>query len=566
MTKSKMNWLINAYNNNELEYSIHNTGEKKGTIVMPTGTGKSGKVYEDILWHIDHAKEGEKIVFNLSAPILKLEAQFVNDLFSVLKEVPKFKKMFDDGEFEFYINSSSDGDVYECDEILDVNRFFEIENFQKSKAHFAIVASCHKSLPKFANKIDFLSSFSTVINYIDEAHLVINEVSKDSLYDKLSAEDKVRYDNFPKICEKSDYLYALTATPDIYITEMINNSKGYTAADADRKYIINIYARDAIKKNIILPVYIHDSRVSDGDDVYKITPQICANFMDTVKKDNENIYHKILITCSDTNHLIELQDGLSKMGYNTFSTCAKHGGKSTIDGDCEDVDPIAFINEVDSYEGDCFVLHIKQLTQGIDIKSLTDAIYYNSCSLDNKQKRRLIQMIGRILRPAAGERGMDEENRTKKHGNVLLLIKDEAYDTICKDMYNFLLLYYGRDGVKAFKLSTSTSHAHAGAAAGIFHLGTDMAGDYFDFFEESISQMKINMDKYIRDQIMPRYKLHLRLMGKSTTGRKIIPRLYADMKKRFHECDGSEYGLGAVISDVEFMEAVQELFDYYEID
>lgn len=568
MGKSKMNWLVDAYKSGKLNYKIHNTGEKKGTIVMPTGTGKSGVVYEDILWHIDHAEPGEKIIFNLSAPILKLEAQFVNDLFSVLKAIPKFKEMFDRGEFEFYVNSSADGDAYvECDEILDVNRFADIEGFKNGWGRFAIVASCHKSLPKFAQNVEELNSFATVINYIDEAHLVANEVSKDSIYDKLSADGKVLFDNFTHICQNSDYLYALSATPDVFITETINHSKGYTAEDADQKYIINEYAREVIKNNIILPLIVHDSRVTDGDDVYKITPQICVDFMKLVKEDNDSIYHKILVTCSNTDHLIELQNELSKMGFNTFSTCAKHGGKSTIDGDSENVDPIEFINQVDSYEGDCFVLHIKQLTQGIDIKSLTDAIYYNSCSLDQKQKRRLIQTIGRILRPAAGERGVEEEKRTKKHGNVLLLIKDDAYDVICKDMYRFLLLYYGRDGVKAFKYRTSTSvNRGLGAGSGLFSFGKGMDGRYFDFYEDEISQMKVNMDKYIREQIVPRYRLHLSLMGKKLSGKSYIPKFYADMKRKFHECDGTEYKLGYIISDVEFMEAVHELFNKYKVD
>lgn len=566
--KTKMNWLVDAYKSGKLNYKIHNTGEKKGTIVMPTGYGKSGVVYEDILWHIDHAEPGEKIVFNLSAPILKLEAQFVNDLFSVLKAIPKYKEMFDRGEFEFYVNSSADGDAYvECDEILDVNRFADIEGFKNDWGCFAIVASCHKSLPKFAQKVEELNSFATVINYIDEAHLVANEVSKDSIYDKLSAGDKVLFDNFTHICQNSDYLYALTATPDAYITETINHAKGYMASDADVKFIINVYARTAREENIILPVNIQFAKVSDGDDVYKITPQICDSFMKTVKKDNDKIHHKILVTCSNTNHLIELQTKLDEMGYNTFSTCAKHGGKSTIDGDSENVDPIEFINKVDSYDGDCFVLHIKQLIQGIDIKSLTDAIYYNSCALDNKQKRRLIQTIGRILRPAAGERGMEEKDRTKKHGNVLLLIKSEAFDTISDEMSKFLLLYFGRDGVKAFKYRTSTSvDRKEGAGSGIFHFGTGLDGDYFDFYEDAISELKVNVDNYIRTQILPFYKMCRVYATKGKFKKTYIPRIYAEMRRTYSKCDGREYGLGEVLDDLGLMEAIEDLFNHYGID
>ena len=134
-------------------------------------------------------------------------------------------------------------------------------------------------------------------------------------------------------------------------------------------------------------------------------------------------------------------------------------------------------------------------------------------------------------------------------------------------MYKFLLWYYGRDGVKAFKYRTFTSVKRGlGAGAGLFSFGKGMDGRYFDFYEDIISQMKVNMDKYIREQIAPRYKLHLTLMGKKVSGKSCIPKFYADMKRRFHECDGSEYALGHIISDVEFMEVVHDLFDKYGVD
>lgn len=562
--KEKMKWLVDAYKKGTLEYRIKDTKESKGTVVMPTGTGKSGEVYADIIWHIDHIKHGEKIIFNLSAPILKLEAQFANDLFEVLNSIPHFKDMLDNGDIEFYVNSSDDGDAYDCGDVLDVNRFStDIHNFNANSAKIAIVASCHKSLPKFAERMDELMSFATVIEYIDEGHMVINEIGKDSKYEKLSVGDKEKFDSFSKICE-ADEVYILTATPDVYVSKIVNDAAGRETVSNTTGYIINILARDAIKNNIILPVVSHYARVSDSKNEYKITPKMCADFMDLVKKDNDKINHKILVTCSETGHLVELSNALKKMGYNVFSTCYNHGGVSVICGDEENVDPVEFVKTVDDFSGDCFVLHIQQLTQGIDIKTLTDAIYYNSCALDNKQKRRLIQTIGRILRTANGERGYDEAHRTKKHGNVLLLIKDDAYDVIRKEMQNFLLLYYGRDGVKAFTYDISTSHHHKGAGTGVFELGNGIDGDYFDFFEDHISQLKINMDKYIREQVEPKYRLHLRLMGKKSGS--FIPKMYSDMKKRFHECDGSEWGLGSILSNAEFNEAVQELFNHYGID
>ena len=75
----KMGWFVNAYKNGQIDYLLSETGKKKGTAVLPTGAGKSGMIYADIVKHIMDAKPGEKIIFNLSAPILKLEAQLLND-------------------------------------------------------------------------------------------------------------------------------------------------------------------------------------------------------------------------------------------------------------------------------------------------------------------------------------------------------------------------------------------------------------------------------------------------------------------------------------------------------
>ena len=79
-----------------------------------------------------------------------------------------------------------------------------------------------------------------------------------------------------------------------------------------------------------------------------------------------------------------------------------------------DVDETEFVHNVDDYNGDCFVLHIKQLTQGIDVKTLTDCIYYNSSHLNDGTKRTILQTIGRTLRPLKGERGKRKDERLKK--------------------------------------------------------------------------------------------------------------------------------------------------------
>ena len=181
-TNGKMQWFIDKYNSNALDYIIKKTGYSFGTICMPTGTGKSGVVYEDIINIINNNPKGHKVVINISCPILKLTQQFISDLFSVFNEIYKSTNT----NFNFYINSSDNGKNYnDSISVMDVNidRFSKFDNFiNDPNTDIAIVASCHKSLYKFINKISKIKKIE-IISYIDEAHLIdVKSSSKKSMY------------------------------------------------------------------------------------------------------------------------------------------------------------------------------------------------------------------------------------------------------------------------------------------------------------------------------------------------------------------------------------------------
>ena len=564
----KMQWFVDAYKNNELNYMIASTGKKKGTVVLPTGAGKSGVVYSDIVHHINNAKDDEKIIFNISAPILKLEAQLLNDFFSCVKKI--FPERVANGEFMFFINSSADGNAYEEVTNLntDANKFYGIKEFNEfktsEKAKFAIVASCHKSLYKFAEKIDELNSYAKVITYLDEAHLVVNETRDDKSKDELSNDGKVRWESMKEIC-KGECVYALTATPDKYITKLINE---YAGEEPDY-HIIDVPARELIKENKILPVLTELAKVSSGDSE-KITKELCAKFMDRVINLNPNIHHKILVTCSSTEHLTKLRDELSAANYKVFSTCAREGGLSNDEsGEATPIDEVDFIEEIDSYEGNCFVLHIKQLIQGIDIKSLTDCIIYNSTTLRDGVKRTLLQTIGRTLRPLAGERGMPIEMRKKKNGNVLILIAEENFDEIRSAYFSFLQKYYGNDGIKAFTRdidSTKPGHGHR-----MFDNGSSGFGnDYFDVREIEINRLMVEIEKFVKEKVYPRWKAIKKVCER--TDSTYIEKSYIDnelnrLKKIFSKYgDGKEYDTCDLLDDTSLMKGISDVFKKVELD
>ena len=557
--ETKMNWFIEAYNNGTLQYLLKNTNKTKGTAVLPTGAGKSGVVYEDMVYHILNRKEGEKLVFNLTAPILKLEAQFLNDFISVAKEI--FADKVYNGEFMFFINSSADGNAYDVEYLnADVKTFNKIEDFKASKtANIAIIASCHKSLYKFAEKVDYPNEFATTFTYSDEAHLMVNETRDDLSYDALSGESKKRWDSLTEVF-KCDYFYALTATPDIYITAELNKAAGEKETNY---HIIDVPARELIAENKILPVKTWIQRVGNGENE-KITTEICSAFMEAVKEDNPNIQHKILVTCQSSKHLNYLREELGKVGYTVFSTCSKDGGRFTEDEDFIDVDEVEFVHNVDTYNGDCFVLHIKQLTQGIDIKTLTDCIYYNSTRVNDGVRRTILQTIGRTLRPLKGERGKAIDERLKKYGNVLLLIGDNDFDTIVNQMTAFLLKYYGRDGIKSFSRDLEKNYGGIGK---IKHFGSGSSGfgdDYDDFFETLIEALLVDMEDYIKKNVLPRHNSFMKLSGNKPNP-KLLPMAVMSVKNQFTHYKGV-YDTNELLSDTEFMKAVSDLFMKYGIE
>ena len=559
----KMKWFLDDYQNGNLNFIIKETGAKKGTIVIPTGGGKSGHVYADIFSHILNANPDEKFIFNISAPILKLEAQLLNDCFAVAEII--FKDLIDNGDFMFFVNSSADGDSYKIEGMnADVKRFSEIDDFKNSKARFAIVASCHKSIYKFASMVESLKKYATVVTYIDEAHLVVNETVDQKSEDKLTGEAKERFEVVKELCA-CDYLYAVTATPDKTVTKLINDCAGVTEPDY---HIIDMPAQDFIKNNLILPPRSGVLKVSTGDEIH-ITAPICDEFMKQMKKDNPDIYHKILVTCQHSDHLLDLQDELAAMGYKVFATCCRAGATTTTDGgDAESIDEVKFVEEVDNYDGDCFVLHIKQLIQGIDINTLTDCIIYNSRRVNDGVKRTLIQTIGRILRPLRGERGMDIDNRKKKYGNVLFVIGDENFDDICQQMGNFLLKYYGQDGIKSFTKDVTETGSTNGTIhnpfAGNSHFGDDLETAY----AIAIDRLKACIEEYVKKVLAPRVRW-LRNINKKNgitndPAEKVLANELAGLKNSFVRYSNL-WDIEELLKDANLMAAVTDLFKKYEI-
>ena len=445
-----------------------------------------------------------------------------------------------------------------------MNRFSDIERFfSNANAKVAIVVSCFRSIYKFADKMPYLKENAKVVTYIDEAHLSVNESRDDTSYENLSADGQVRWTSVEKLCE-SDYLYALTATPDKYVTEIINIRAG-RKGKAIGSFIYEEKASDLISDNIILPVKAFTVKVGNSSESFKITPDICINFLATVKENNPNIRHKILVTCENTDHLNFLREELGKFNYKVFATCARHGSSYTEGEEMIGVDEAEFISEIDSFEDDCFVLHIRQLRQGIDIKSLTDCIYYNATRVNDGVKRTILQTLGRCLRPAAGERGKPASERTKLVGCALFVIPEKDYETVQRQMINFLLKYYGGNGIQAFTNDISRDYGEIGKNKGKFVFGDGGFGDnYYDYIDICIEELRANIYEFTKTIVKPQYDLHIRLSG-GKTNRSLVPMCITQMMLKFAPfC--AERGLDEILTESKLMDMFKEALAKFGIE
>lgn len=542
---NKMQWFIEMYNNNNLSYIIHSSKQLFGTVVMPTGTGKSGVVYEDIVKIIDNNPKRHKVIINISCPILKLTQQFINDFFAICKILYTEKEK----TFSFFINSSDNGKHYNdviSNMDIDIEYFKDIERkfINNPDSDIAIVASCHKSLHKFIKEANKLyNSNIEIVSYIDEAHLL--DVHKDN------KDEDVVYVDIDSLCKFSSKVYALTATPDPEVTEAINKWNVVNS----KKYLHHIRPIEAINDNKILPPLVKYIQTETKG----ITSGMLISILKDAQHDNPNIKHKILVTAASTEQLKNLRVELEKEGYVVFSTCSYYG--YDLDPDNNDneeyKDVVDFTNAVDNYDGDCFVLHVRQLIQGIDIKSLTDCVLWSADNGSQEHYRHTIQTIGRILRPLAGERGVTKENRKKKVGRVYF-ISPVDNDKVQHNISNFICRYYGFDNVefemKCYKNSQNANNSN----------------DLFDNFQlhnfksgwdnVAIKELLINIEKYITEKIEPKIKLYNKLSKKID--------INAEAKEILLKYDifDAEWNTSDLLDNKDLLDKIRELFKKHQID
>ena len=417
---NKMQWLVDAFNSNTLDktfkFRIIDGGKDFGTVCMPTGTGKSGVMIEDILRRIKSSYS--PVIVNLSCPTLRLSEQFVCDLFETMHGV--FSATF--MKRVCLVLNSSDSPANYCVGGCSIYGGELLPSIKKAVTlhDVIILASCHRSLHKFVDcSTEIRTRNVAIFNYIDESHLLPYKIWSDG-------EEDFRVDLHKLHCN-SKALYLFSATPDHDMTREFTDDEAHP-------YIYKMYPVDAINDNIILPPRIRCIRCNKISD-----PNLYLAVLKECKRFGGN--RKVLVTLKNTDDLRTVRQTLERLNYKVFSATAADG----FTGEKEINDAVEFADAVDRWNGDCFVLQIKQLTQGTDIRTLTDCILPVADEINSKTYRNLIQTMGRVLRAAPGERGKSYNQRVKKAGNIFFTLTMDANPSKERCMRRFALRYYGME-------------------------------------------------------------------------------------------------------------------------
>lgn len=489
--ENKMQWLIDEIKAGHSKFIIASTHRSHGAISCPTGYGKSGLIFCDMLYHIIQSIEKqEKLILNLCTPIIKLCAQQGVDFIELLEGVRNYYNI-DKEKIRIFNNNSADADkIYQIDDESIFNEYdYGCYPFEKLNSYFindtncdiAIIISCNRSMDKFINKFNnFTPLNTTIVTYIDEAHTISVNIDNDDT-------DRIDLERLCGICSN---LYLISATNRQELVKMVNSFNGVN----DDSYIHLVTPAEAIQKNIICSPIIGFNKVKDGI----ITIATCKSFMNQVRNANNKIHHKILITCRDTKHLIELRKQLINSGYKVFSTSYKDGMNMSdvkLQDDTHEFDNIKnFIDAIKDLNDHCFILHIKQMISGIDIPCITDAIISKNDTDNENSYITIIQTIGRCLR-LGDERTHPIEERNKKCANILF-VTDLNNNKVNENLSKFFLAYYEANNIRFTQDFAKVKNSTADSTKlDLYHKEKTLLGDQNYYYNELL----LNIEEYIKE-------------------------------------------------------------------
>lgn len=434
-------WLVKAIKENSEKATCSWKTHRYGTICQPTGTGKTSEMMKYIADMIQFSKAtNKKVIFNLASHRLNLSFQNVGNIVYTLYN----SGLIDPSNTAIVINSSDDTEKYGKDEDLGNFRPLKLEDVADSRKDFYIIVSCYKSHYKLEDYISKggLKDYIKVALW-DEAHKI-----------SLVGDDEDSKVNVDKCLNIFDNVYALSATPDALLTKKLSEKEASVnpnwSHDFEAKHIKHLSIRKAITEKRILPVSFMTITTASLDDTEK-KAHFCINTIMKLKKKTPGLKHKVLISADSTDEAQEYFDYFDAAGKAVFMTTSKTGFKTNVESvksKVEDANTTItdFTDAIKMYDGECVVIHIRQLIEGIDIDCLTATILFDKPNDTNRVA--LIQTIGRVLRFMDGDRdektghGKDLKDRVKKYGYVIWGMEEAHFDSTVDAIGDFFIRNY----------------------------------------------------------------------------------------------------------------------------
>jgi len=213
---------------------------------------------------------------------------------------------------------------------------------------------------------------------------------------------------------------------------------------------VRVTITEAMTEQAILDIRPELVKVKDNRDTDTIADIVGTIFK---RSEEDNLYRKVLITCFPGDELQQLRDKFKGMGIAVAWTSAATRKWISIPGNADKEIKLVsdFSKEITEYEGNMVILHIRQMTAGVDVSAITSVILR---VFDNTAQNivKMIQTNGRALRFASGERGKPKNQRLKKHGEVYCMVQEESWTEDSRFLIRFFNLIYGTKAVSVFRI------------------------------------------------------------------------------------------------------------------
>lgn len=218
--------------------------------------------------------------------------------------------------------------------------------------------------------------------------------------------------------------------------------KSLTASCLD-PFVKSIPIKQAIAETAILPIDVTIAKVKNNKDITTVGDTVCRIF--DMPKTVE--YRKILITCYPGDDIRDLRkEFVENRGIAVALTSARDGKKIYVPGQNKITynTITAFNDAIKAYKGDMVILHIRQMTAGIDVSSITSVVLR---VFDNTAENcvKMIQTNGRALR-------LERNGSNKQFGEVYCFVEEDKFEQDARFLIRFFNVIYGTAAVKVFRL------------------------------------------------------------------------------------------------------------------